>query len=71
MELLVTIASIVGIGLLAGYLVLRHEARDTIRAFQMAFPGRCPVCSFHAYGVREGLTDPSPVAPHDCPEKRA
>lgn len=49
----------------------RREARRLIEEFQRAFPGRCPVCSMHRYGLREGHERPgSRPAPHWCPEMR-
>ena len=33
------------------------------------FPGRCPICAFHAYGIMEGHVRPGEAPkPHECPE---
>ena len=58
--------------LLDRFVGLRGESSASSMAseFAAAFPGRCMICSYHQYGLREGLTsDPMPK-PHDCIEKR-
>jgi len=40
---------------------------EMVNEFIEAFPGRCMICSYHEYGVREGLTS-GKVADHDCIE---
>jgi hypothetical protein len=41
-----------------------------IDEFLKRFPGRCPVCSFHRYGLREGFVRPGEKpAPHKCAER--
>jgi hypothetical protein len=46
-------------------------ARENLDDFARAFPGRCPVCSYHAFGVREHYVDPAErVPPHSCTETR-
>ena len=48
---------------------LGFGSMDTmVREFTERFPGRCPVCSFHAFGRREGLTAEASPGPHFCPE---
>lgn len=57
----------------AGFLVaLRARwAHVVLQDFQRTFPGRCPICSFHAYGVREGfVTADIAPPPHRCLEAR-
>lgn len=50
---------------------LRPSAERMCREFASAFPGKCIVCAYHRFGLREGLTrEPSP-APHDCIEKQS
>lgn len=47
---------------------LRWQARETkrlIEGFEQRFPGECVICSFHAYGVREGFCG-GPVHRHTC-----
>ena len=36
--------------------------------FQAKFPGQCPICAYHRYGVMEGLTY-GKVRPHACPSE--
>lgn len=44
-------------------------AERTFREFMRAFPGKCPVCSFHRYGLQYGYEEPGSMpAPHACPE---
>jgi hypothetical protein len=52
----------------------RHDPVITrmIDEFQESFPGRCLICSYHAYGIREGYVWPwKMVEPHDCIERKA
>lgn len=38
-----------------------------LERFQERFPGRCPICSYHSYGIREGLLKHTePVPEHEC-----
>lgn len=49
----------------------RHfpTTRETLEEFTAKFPGVCPICSLHRYGLREGHTsEPRPQA-HYCPER--
>lgn len=50
---------------------LRLECIELIHRHQRAFPGRCPVCAFHRWGLDRGFEPPgSAVPPHDgCPER--
>jgi hypothetical protein len=49
---------------------LRPSAERMCIEFAQAFPGKCIVCAFHRFGLREGLTqEPTPAA-HDCIEKQ-
>lgn len=43
---------------------------NPVQQFMHAFPGKCPICAFHRYGIREGHVKPGvPVSPHEgCPE---
>ena len=43
-------------------------AERVINEHQKAFPGRCPICSFHRYGLQNGLTKDHKPNPHWCPE---
>lgn len=65
--------SSMAIGALATWLLIRlflqYEARATLEAFVARFPGRCPICSLHNYGMIEGHIDIGPVKPHYCIEK--
>lgn len=63
---------ILALAVLVGWLVSNHyagrAARRTLAEFQRRFPGRCPICSFHRYGLTTGATS-EPVPEHrDCPE---
>lgn len=44
--------------------------RSTTVEFCERFPGRCPICSYHEFGMREGFVRlGEAVPPHDqCPE---
>lgn len=42
---------------------------EDIRDFIEKFPGRCPICSFHYYGVTHGLTNEALPKDHLCLEK--
>ena len=39
-----------------------------IKEFTEQFPGKCIICSYHAYGIREGIIPYSPVEEHNCCE---
>jgi hypothetical protein len=41
--------------------------------FMAHFPGRCPICSYHAYGITHGYVSPlAVVISHErCPENYA
>ena len=60
---------IVIVGALAFYWYSKKEARETIDEFERAFPGQCPICSYHNYGLMEGHVS-GPVKPHPCPRNR-
>lgn len=51
-----------------GYL-LKRAARQTLVEFARDFPGKCPICSYHAFGVQGGYTPAVAVKPHACIEK--
>lgn len=63
------------IGALALHAYFWSVGRSTKRLlddFQEKFPGRCPICSFHRYGVMHGHLSPDdPIQEHDCLERRA
>jgi hypothetical protein len=48
------------------------DAETTIREFEERFPGRCPICAYHRYGIVEGhVRADEPVPDHfGCPEGR-
>ena len=47
---------------------LDASARKMIEDFERAFPGKCPICSYHRFGWQHGFErDPEPP-PHICPE---
>lgn len=40
-----------------------------LHEFVAAFPGRCPICSFHRYGYTHGYESSPKPKPHRCPEE--
>ncbi len=51
-----------------GSYLLKRSARRTLAEFARDFPGKCPICSYHAFGVQRGHTRGT-VKPHACIEK--
>ena len=49
--------------------IFKQSTIKIVNDFAAAFPGRCLICSYHEFGVREGLTNES-LSQHDCIEKR-
>lgn len=47
----------------------RRWADETLRGFVAAFPGRCPICAYHRYGLQEGHTRKLRPASHSCLEE--
>lgn len=46
----------------------RRDTRALLFDFQRQFPDRCPICSFHNYGISHGHLNPNhPISPHRCP----
>jgi len=40
---------------------------DLLAEFTAKFPGECPICSYHRYGIMNSYLDPDePVPEHDC-----
>lgn len=68
------VASVLALGVaVASFLVsLRARwAHLVIEDFQRTFPGRCPICSFNDYGIREGFVAAGTPPPrHRCLEAR-
>jgi hypothetical protein len=62
-----------GISLLVGsLLIFRGRSNDMFEDFEEKFPGKCAVCAYHAYGIRNGHVKPGTVPDdHRCPEKWA
>ena len=54
----------------ARLLLFGRSTKKMVDDFQRDFPDQCPICSFHAFGIREGYVT-GPVEEHDCPEKMA
>lgn len=45
-------------------------ARQMRDEYENKFPGKCGVCAYHAFGIREGLSkDVGPPNEHACPER--
>lgn len=59
--------------LLGVWLILgRVEAGNMFSEYEEKFPGKCALCAYHAYGIREGHVDSGTVPEdHRCPEKWA
>jgi hypothetical protein len=67
--------SVVIVGVFVGYALfcrwVRKEGEEMLDEYQKRFPGRCPICSYHDYGVREGFIPPSPPDEHPgCLKKK-
>ena len=45
------------------------HVREMVQEFEKAFPGGCVICSYHAFGIREGLIHFSLPKDHRCPER--
>ena len=44
---------------------LRRAARQMLDDFTKRYPGECPICSFHQYGIQQGHLRPDePVGKH-------
>lgn len=41
-----------------------------VREFAEVFPGKCIICAYHSYQLRESLTNKSLPPPHFCIEKQ-
>ena len=51
--------------------LLPPTPREMVEEFIEKFPGRCMICSYHAYGIREGhLKYGTPGQDHYCIEGR-
>ena len=59
---------IIGIGLWRR--VSARWARQTLDEFEKNFPGECPICSYHNYGLMEGYVS-GPAPTHLCLRKGA
>lgn len=60
------------IGLIFKVITLFFHSTKMIDDFVKRFPSKCPICSFHRYGIREGVKPfGSKPDPHvGCPERR-
>lgn len=48
----------------------QRDLRDFLDRFEKAFPGRCQICAYHQYGIREGHVKPGTLPKdHRCVEK--
>jgi len=52
------------------YWFKNRDNRDLIQAFHEQFPDKCPICSYHRYGITHGHIEAgTPVAYHaNCRE---
>lgn len=49
---------------------VRASSKDMFEGFLVRFPGRCPICSYHRFGLTHGFNVPNQPDPHEnCPEK--
>lgn len=47
-----------------------NSTKKMVEEFERDFPGQCVICSYHAFGIREGFVRPVvPPSDHRCPEK--
>ena len=45
------------------------DVNKMLDEFEEAFPGKCPICAYHRYGITEGHEKPGiKPAAHSCPE---
>ncbi len=44
-------------------------AERTLDEFEERFPGSCPICAYHRFGLMEGY-ESGPVQEHSCLEKK-
>ncbi len=53
--------------------IARYNARATeqmLTDFERLFPGKCPICAYWRFGVREGLTHEQAPQAHHCIERK-
>lgn len=52
--------------------LLRRDRWDkrVVRDFARTFPGRCPICSYHRFGLQHGYAADAGLADHECSETR-
>ena len=43
---------------------------EIVAEFRQRFPGKCLICSFHAFGYANGHTSDPVPPPHQCNEKQ-
>lgn len=56
---------------IAGRLKRWYITREIVAEFVKKFPGRCLICCYHGYGLREGFIKTGTSPPkHDCIEER-
>ena len=49
--------------------LLGKNTEEMMKEFAEVFPGKCIVCAYHSFGIREGFLPPaSMVQEHDCIE---
>lgn len=49
------------------WLIRLFAGKNAAEEFAEAFPGRCMICSYHAYGISHGY-GVGPLEAHDCIE---
>lgn len=64
-------ASMILFGILFAFWITRFSTRTTLKEFERMFPGQCPICSLHRFGVREGYErNPFPPPHAGCPDRQ-
>lgn len=68
-NILIGVAVILGLFGLGIFIDLFRHKEDFIEQYEKDFPGKCGICAFHAFGLRERLTEEPLPLDHRCPEK--
>lgn len=68
---IVLIALVLLIGLAITYFVFENTTEKMLDDFTERFPNKCPICSYHRYGVSHGFEKNLKPPKHDCPERKS
>jgi hypothetical protein len=72
MDHMLVIAGLAGalLGALGMHVFIRASAKSMLQEFIERFPGECPICSYHRYGMLHGFIRPGIEPPeHRCLNK--